>query len=75
MAETSDQILEQIEHQRERLGANIDQLESYVKEKTDVRVYYTRSPWAFIGGAVLGGLMFAAMILPDSSSRKTRRRS
>lgn len=71
MAETSDEILEQIESKRHRLGENINELESYVREKTDLKGYYSRKPWAFLGGALVGGLLFAAMILPNGSKRRS----
>lgn len=63
MAETTDQILKDIAKQRRRLGQNITELESYVREKTDVRNYYEDRPWMFLGGAALGGLMLARLVL------------
>ena len=69
MAETPDEILKDIETKRAQLGQNITQLESYVREKTDVRKYYERSPWSFMGGAALGGLMLAMMLMPDGRRR------
>lgn len=70
MAETSDEILEHIESKRNQLGQSIDQLESYVRDKTDVRAHFGRKPWAFIGGAALGGLLLASMILPNGGKRR-----
>lgn len=69
MAETADQIIERIEAQRERLGQNIDELEAYVREKTDLRAHFLRKPWTFLASAAAGGLLLAAMILPGVRSR------
>lgn len=75
MAETSDQIVEHIESQRDRLGQNINELEAYVREKTDLRNHYSRKPWAFLGGAALAGLLLASMILPDGRGRRRHKQS
>jgi hypothetical protein len=69
MAETSDQILEQIEHERSRLGKSIDELEMYVREKMDLRAHFLRKPWAFLAGAAVSGLVLATMLLPNGSQR------
>ncbi len=71
MAETTDKILNHIDHEREQLGRNIDQLESYVREKTDVRGYFVRKPWAFVGGAAVAGLLLAMMAGGDSGDRRS----
>lgn len=65
MAEATDQILNHIEEEREQLGRNIDRLEAYVREKTDIRGYYRRQPWAFAGGAAVAGLLLAMMLGGD----------
>lgn len=70
MAETSDQIVKEIEIGRERLAAKIDELELYVREKTDVRAHFERKPWAFLGGAVLSGLMLSMMLLGGGRKRQ-----
>jgi hypothetical protein len=63
MAETSDQIVEEIQVQRVRLSKHVNELESYVRDKADLRTYYLRSPWKFIGGAAAGGMLLALMTL------------
>lgn len=70
MAETPAEILEQIEAKREQLGQSITQLESYVKDKTDVRQHFKKNPWPFVGGAALGGLFLAALLMPNSSRKR-----
>jgi hypothetical protein len=69
MAETTDQILGEIASQRKCLGESISDLESYVREKTDVRAYYERNPWAFLGGAAFGGILLARMIFGGLTRR------
>jgi hypothetical protein len=51
MGETPDDIKREIEQARERLGANLNQLEYQVKRNFDWRAYFDRNPLAFIGGA------------------------
>ncbi len=69
MAQTSDEIVKEIELERERLASKIDELEGYVREKADVRAYYDRKPWAFIGGAAASGLLLAMMMLSGGRTR------
>ena len=71
MAETPNEILEQIEAKRDRLGQNIDELESYVRDKADVKVHFNRKPWAFVGGAAVAGLLLSKILMP-SRPRQTR---
>jgi hypothetical protein len=56
MGETPDEIKREIEQARERIGANLNQLEYRVKEALDWRSQFDRRPWAFVGGAF--GLAF-----------------
>jgi hypothetical protein len=70
MAQTSDQIVMEIELERERLAGKIDELEYYVRDKADVRAYYERKPWTFVGSAALGGVVLAMMML--GGGRKSR---
>lgn len=71
MAQTSDEIVREIELERERLAGKIDELESYVREKADVRAYYERKPWAFVGGAALSGVLLAMMMLSGNGRRQS----
>ena len=51
MGETADQIRNQIEQTRDRLGQDLSALEYRVKQETDWRVQINRRPWLFIGAA------------------------
>jgi ElaB/YqjD/DUF883 family membrane-anchored ribosome-binding protein len=51
MGETPDDIKKDIEEARERLGANLNQLEYRVKSTLDWRAHVDRNPLAFVGGA------------------------
>jgi hypothetical protein len=49
MGETPDDIRNDVERVRARLGQNLNALESRVKSEFDLRVQYERRPWAFLG--------------------------
>ena len=51
MGETPDQIKREIEQTRERIGANLTQLEQRARTALDWRSQFDRRPWAFVGGA------------------------
>jgi hypothetical protein len=68
MGETPDEIKREIEQARERIGANLNQLEYRVKEILDWRTQFDRRPWAFIGGAF--GLAFLVGWMTTSPSRE-----
>jgi hypothetical protein len=51
MGQTSDDIRNDLERVRSRLGADLNELEYRVKSELDWRVQFRRRPWAFIGAA------------------------
>jgi ElaB/YqjD/DUF883 family membrane-anchored ribosome-binding protein len=65
----SEQIIKDIQEKRARLGDNLTELETRVRDATDWRTYYNRNPWIMMGAAVAGGLLMAAMFTP--SRRRT----
>ena len=73
MGETADQIRNEIEHTRARLGQELNELEYKVKRETDWRVQFDRHPWGFMGAAcglaVLAGWMLSSDRYSISSSR------
>jgi len=70
MDESSDQIIEQIETQRNRLGANLNELETRVRRTTDWRLQFDRHPMLMLGAAVGGGMLIGAMVT-SARSRST----
>jgi hypothetical protein len=67
MAETANQIRQDIEQTRARLGQDLNDLEYKVKQETDWRYHVTRRPWPF-----LGGVFAVSMLLGMASSRRQR---
>jgi len=66
MGETPDDIKKDIEQARERLGANLNQLETRVKSTLDWRSHFDRNPWAFVGGAFGVAFLIGWMSAPPS---------
>ncbi len=60
MGTKSDEIVNQIDKQRDRLGQNLHELESRFRDATDWHVQYERHPWALLGVAFVGGMLFGA---------------
>ena len=60
----SEQIVKNLEDRREKLGANLAELEVRMREATDWRTYYHRNPWIMLGAAVAGGLFASAILFP-----------
>jgi len=68
MGERTDQIENQIEHKREDLKSNLQELETRVKTATDWRHYFAEHTGTMIAAAFGGGVLLAAMV----SGRGTR---
>ena len=71
MGERSDQITRQIENTRGELGANLQELEHKVKDVTDWRSQFQKSPLTMIGIAFGGGVLLSRAF--GGSSRSHRR--
>ena len=52
---------------RERLGPNLRELENKVDAATDWRAQFRARPHLFLGGAIAGGALLAAVLRPKSS--------
>jgi len=61
MGETPDDIKREIEGARQRLGANLNQLEARVKTSLDWRAQFDRNPWAWAGGAFAAAFLIGWM--------------
>ena len=71
MGERPDQIERHIQHQRDELGDNINELEQKVKSAFAWRSQFDEHPGAMLGAAFAGGVLLAA-ILPTRSSTTSR---
>jgi len=69
MDEPADKIEAHIDRTRERLGSNLRELENKVDAATDWREQFRARPHLFLGGAIAGGALLAAVLRPKSSSR------
>jgi hypothetical protein len=61
MGEKPDDIAREIEQARERLGADLNQLEYRVKSTLDWRAHFDRNPLAFVGGAFAAAFLVGWM--------------
>jgi hypothetical protein len=62
MDERPDEIMNQIESQRDQLGRNLNELEARVKRTTDWRAQFDRNPMLAMGIALGGGLLIGSMV-------------
>ena len=62
MDEKSSEIIDEIETNRDRLGENLNDLESRMREATNWRTYFERHPYVFLGTAVGGGLVLSSIL-------------
>ena len=60
MDEQSNEIVQRIHSERNRLGENLSELETRVQRATDWRTYYYQHPYWFVGAALGGGLLLAS---------------
>jgi ElaB/YqjD/DUF883 family membrane-anchored ribosome-binding protein len=64
MGQTPDEIRREIEHARNRLGQDLNELEYRVRKEADWRVHFRRHPWAFMGAAFAGALALGLLVTP-----------
>ena len=67
MDKAADKIEAHIDRTRERLGSNLRELEHKVDAATDWRAQFRARPHLFLGGAIAGGALLAAVLRPKSS--------
>lgn len=70
MGQTTDQITAHIEHTRDDLGSNLQELEQKVKAVTDWKQHFQSSPMTLLGVAFGGGVLLASML--GGRSRRPR---
>lgn len=61
MDQNSDQIVNEIERQRDELGRDLDELQSKVRGATDWKAQFEKHPYYFIGAAFGGGLLLSSI--------------
>src|SRR5260370_37656955 len=59
MDEKSSQIIDEIATTRDKLGDNLNDLESRMRQATDCRTYYERHPLMLAGAALGCGFLFS----------------
>ena len=70
MGETPDEIKREIEETRQRIGANLSQLENRAKQALDWRSQFARRPWAFVGGAFGAAFLLGWLTAPGPSRER-----
>ena len=68
MDEKSSEIIDEIKTSRYKLGENLNDLESRMREATNWRTYYERHPYVFIGTAVGGGWLLSEILRSGKGS-------
>ncbi len=66
MDEAAHKIEAHIDQTRARLGSNFRELEHRVDAATDWREQFRARPHMFLGGAIVGGVLLAAVLRPKS---------
>lgn len=62
MDERADEIINDIETERDRLGRNLNELETRVRRVTDWRAQFDNNPMLMIGAALGGGVLLGAIV-------------
>ena len=62
MDQTADEIKHHIDAERERLGEDLSEIETRVKEATDWKTYYDKNPGLILGAVAGGGLLLALLM-------------
>jgi ElaB/YqjD/DUF883 family membrane-anchored ribosome-binding protein len=62
MGEKPDEIKNDIEQARSRLGQNLNELEYRVRSTADWRAHFDKHPWTFMGVAFVGSMLVSMMI-------------
>jgi hypothetical protein len=75
MAQTANEIAQRIETERDRLGRNLNELETRVHSATDWRTYYHQHPYWFVGAAFGGGLLLSGALSGSRHGRSEYARS
>lgn len=72
MGETTDRIVDYIDHEREHLGSNLRELEGKVKSTADWRTHFRRHPFLAAGLGVGCGIIAGSLLFPERSRKSSR---
>jgi len=72
VGQTSGEIKDQIDQQREQLGQNLAQLEQKVKDSVDWRTQFEQRPMAGVGLAFGAGVLLS-LLMPGGDSKSSER--
>jgi ElaB/YqjD/DUF883 family membrane-anchored ribosome-binding protein len=64
MDERATEIVKDILDERQKLGDNLSELETKMREAANWRTYFNRNPWAVMGAALGGGLLLSRIVPP-----------
>ncbi len=62
MGETTDQIVNDIDHTREHLKSNLQELEERAKAAADWRSHFRKHPGPMVLAALVGGALLSSML-------------
>jgi len=65
MVQETRQIIEHIETERTKLGENLAEFESRIKEVTSPKAWFDRGPGWIVGAAAATGFLLALLITPS----------
>lgn len=75
MGQTTGQIRDEIESQRNELGDNLHQLESKMRETVDWRHHFEQRPMTMIGAAFAGGIALGMLSGGGSEHKQERKQT
>jgi len=73
MAQTPDDIRYEVERARDRLDANLNELQYSMRSELDWRVQFSRHTWAFLGAA-FGFALLIGWAISGGPRRRERAR-
>ncbi len=73
MGQTPNDIMHDVERARERLGADLNELQYQIRSELDWKVQFDRHPWAFLGAAFGVAFLIGLAISGGSQRREPAR--
>jgi hypothetical protein len=66
MVQETRRIMEHIETEREQLGENLEEIEGRIKDATDPRAWFQKSPGLVLGAAAASGVVLGLLLTSRS---------